>query len=176
MPRLHRDTDCCRSFGGQGDHTVSASGERPVTSPLQRCGTSLVWPASSTDLTYPFGKPFDIDQRSTHRQQFPEPRLLLLDGAEALARLRGNQGIDRHLFQQVIGSLLDSAGPWPTRVQGELVALLAKDRLRRDAERCLGDHQLEFAEFMENGAECLHQVAFDGTTLGQQSVARTTGI
>lgn len=29
----------------------------------------------------------------------------------------------------------------------------------------MGDHHLELAEFMENGAECLHQVAFDGTIL-----------
>lgn len=31
--------------------------------------------------------------------------------------------------------------------------------------KALLDHQLELAEFVENGAECLHQVAFDGTII-----------
>lgn len=176
--------------------------------------------------------------------QFPEARLLLLDAEEVLSRIRGDGGIDGHLFHQVIGSLLESASPGPIRIYGELVALLVADGMhadaldleqhwndiaavrefqlfcgyplaafsgaqhadvfrkvcyahshtlpiaaaeisptdlavlqqkalsldmetarRRDAERRLDDHQIEFAEFVENAAEGLHQVAFDGTIL-----------
>ncbi|MGJ7546801.1 ATP-binding protein [Variovorax sp. LT1R16] len=177
-------------------------------------------------------------------ERFPKPRLHLLDAAEALSRISSDRGVDEQLFRQVMGDLLDSAGPGPIRIYGELVALLAADgrhleaialeqcwndlaalrefklfcgyplevfsgaqhseafrkvchahtdvlpvggvdvsaselamlqqkalsldvesARRRDAEKRLEDHQLEFAEFVENGAESLHQVAFDGTVI-----------
>lgn len=50
-------------------------------------------------------------------------------------------------------------------LQQKALALDAEAARRRDAEKRLGDHQLEYAEFVENAAEGLHQVAFDGTIL-----------
>lgn len=50
-------------------------------------------------------------------------------------------------------------------LQQKAISLDAETRQRRGAERRLQEHLIEFAEFVENAAEGLHQVAKDGTIL-----------